>query len=102
MKRIINKLIYDTETSKELIHDYNVLHVDWHETLYQTKNNRYFILGEGGPMTRWSKSQGNAFTFGSGIKPVSEEEALEWITNNWDSYDVELLKKIFNEHLEKA
>ena len=57
MKRIMDGLRYDTEAAEEIAHwgngkpsgDFD----QCSETLYRTPNGRYFLLGEGGPQTRW-------------------------------------------------
>ena len=62
MKQIINGKTYNTETATELGHYWNGLsdsdfrHIS--ESLYRTKNGRYFLAGEGGPMTRYSHPVG--------------------------------------------
>lgn len=76
MKAIINGKTYNTETATELCSlpcsaqgrgDFN-----WHSTgLYRTKKGGFFIAGEGGPASMWSRSAGqNSYTGGSGVRVV--------------------------------
>jgi hypothetical protein len=84
MKQVIEGKTYNTETATCLAEassncstrDYNF----WKETLYRTKNGAYFIAGEGGPMSSWSRSTGqNEWSGGSGIRVLTEAEAREWV-----------------------
>lgn len=82
MKQVIDGLTYNTETAQEVgswdnglgRNDFN----NCSETLYKTKNGRFFLAGEGGPMTRWSQPAGNMTSGGSGIQALTPEEALIW------------------------
>lgn len=82
MKRVIDGLTYNTETA--------VLVGEWDnglgrndfnncsEQLFKTQKGRFFIAGEGGAMSRWSEPVGNMRSGGSGILPLTPEEALSW------------------------
>lgn len=83
MKRVIDGRSYNTETAIKLCslesptpytNDFH-----WHNTiLYQTKGGAFFLAGEGGAMSRWSKPCGqNSRVGGEGISPVSAAEAKE-------------------------
>jgi hypothetical protein len=84
MKTIQSGIRYDTEKailigeadSGGSVTDFS----HWSAGLYKTpRAGRYFLAGEGGPMTRWSRSAGqNSWTGSEGIIPLSREEALEW------------------------
>lgn len=53
---------------------------DCTETLYQTADGKYFLVGSGGAMTRWAEETENGgYGFGSGVLPLSESEALSLI-----------------------
>ncbi|QDZ26599.1 hypothetical protein [Noviherbaspirillum sp. UKPF54] len=80
MKRVVDGKTYDTETASEICQLPCNAHAGdfrWHETyLFQTKNGRFFLAGCGGPLTMWAKSvEGNGKTSGSGLRPISPEEA---------------------------
>ena len=49
----------------------------WSAVLYRTPKGRYFLAGEGGAMTMFSRPSGDGKTGGSGIIPLSKGEALE-------------------------
>lgn len=83
MKKVIKGKLYDTEKAKEVGVWGNGL--GWSdfkrcsETLYIKKTGEYFLYGEGGPMSRWSVSNGdNTWSGGNGIIPMTYEEAAEW------------------------
>lgn len=82
MKQVINGLTYNTETAEKIHNEWNGLsrsdfrHCD--ETLYYTKKGRFFLAGNGGPMSKYAQPAGNMTSGGSGIIPLSEAEALEW------------------------
>jgi hypothetical protein len=84
MKRIINGKTYNTDTARRICDaapgappvgsDFRGEDSD----LYQTKRGRFFVAGEGGPMTRWARPCDiNSVGGGEGIVLVTEEEARE-------------------------
>jgi hypothetical protein len=84
LKKIFDGKVYDTDNSKILCNisprQYRYVgrsDFRWDETyLYRTKNGRFFIAGEGGPLSQWGTPEGNhGFTSGSGLKPIQEIEA---------------------------
>jgi len=99
MKKIINGVRYDTEVAT-LIGEYdNIGHgVDsttafayWEAGLYiPPRSKRYFLAGEGGPMSRFARPAGrNSRTGGSGIIPMSEEDAFGWAQECLSTDEVE-------------
>lgn len=75
---------YNKAKSTEILHRSNDLPAgdfrSYNETLYLNDDETYFLVGSGGPMTRWASERGNGwFGFGSGIMPISEREALDLI-----------------------
>lgn len=94
MKQIIDGLRYDTETA-ELIGDadaggYSASDFNyWSAGLYKTKSGRFFLAGEGGPLTSWARPIGNATGWGKGIVPMSESEALAWAEQHLGAEAVE-------------
>jgi hypothetical protein len=94
MKAIIHGLRYDTE--KAILvgkADQNGPTNDfryWQAGLYKTpRSGRFFLAGHGGPMTRWSRPAGNMTTGGSGIHPLTHEDALEWAEQFLSDAEVE-------------
>ncbi len=87
MKRVINRLVYDTD-SAERVHEYDngLSRSDfksYSEALYKTAAGRWFIAGEGGPMTHYARSAGdNSTTGGEGLRVVLPDEALEWLESH--------------------
>ena len=83
MKKVINGALYNTETAR-LIGTYSnggtwrdFSHFE--ENLYRTKAGKYFLHGEGGPMTKYAKSVGNnEWSGGEHIEPLTPAAAREW------------------------
>lgn len=83
MKKVINGLIYDTDKAvcigsySNNLSNNDFRHVD--ESLYMTANGRFFLQGEGGPMTKYAESVGsNSFCGSCKIIPIDEKQAREW------------------------
>lgn len=96
MKRIINGRRYDTDTAKKMAvwsngigcRDFN--HIK--ETLYRKSTGEFFLLGEGGPNTKYSVSEGaNSWTGGSRIMPLTYKEAQEWAEKHLDGDEYEAI-----------
>jgi hypothetical protein len=95
MRRVIDGLAYDTETAEQIcdisgsagaypINDFN-----WEDTwLYRTKKGAFFISGSGGALSRWATDLGdNKVGGGSGVKPVTEQEARTLVEKHGSGED---------------
>lgn len=109
MKAIFDGLRYDTTTA-DLIGGYDNLCEGasstsdfgyWEATLYRTpRAKRYFLAGEGGPMTRFSRpAGGNSTSGGSKIIPMDAQEALDWATRYLAP---EIVEEFFPDQIEDA
>jgi hypothetical protein len=83
MKKIINGFRWDTETADKVCDISEGYAGDFRRidaALYRTRRaKKFFIAGEGGPMTMFAKSEGqNNWTGGSGIIPIGDDEAREY------------------------
>ena len=82
MKRIINGKIYSTDTADRIgNHVYsNPGDFRYEDTdLFRSKKGAWFICGEGGPYSRWSREiSSNGLSGGSGIEAMTTTEALAW------------------------
>lgn len=87
MKKIINGRMYNTDTAKRLCsadnggscRDFS----HWEEELYQKKTGEFFLYGEGGPASKYSRSCGqNEWCGGCDITPMTEQQAREWMEQN--------------------
>ena len=99
MKKIINGRRYDTTTAKEIGNaSYSGSVTDfqwWDETLYLKRTGEFFIYGEGGPASKYSRSTGqNSWSGGEKIIPLSIEEAKEWAEKYLDADEYEELFKV--------
>lgn len=86
MKKIISGKLYSTETAK-LVGEHSYSYPgDFNyecEGLYRKKTGEYFLAGEGGANSRYSKSIGmNEWSGGEKIVPMSVGEAKEWAEEN--------------------
>ena len=52
------------------------------EELYLTKKGTYFIYGEGGALSKYSKTVGDDFTAGNAFKILTHRGAKEWAEQN--------------------
>jgi hypothetical protein len=81
VRQLINGKLYDTENSTKLASWSNGYPSEsdlWiEETLYKTAEGDYFICGEGGTVTPYSKRNGERHA-GSAIRPLTRNEAVEW------------------------
>lgn len=82
MKKIINGKRYDTDTAKNVgywcsnITD-GLYRVE--EILYRKKTGEFFLLGAGGPRTKYAEwTETRNLCGGEKIIPLSEEAAREW------------------------
>jgi hypothetical protein len=104
VKKIINGVRYDTDKA-ELIGEYetNLPYNDfkWFSAgLYVTpKARRYFLVGEGGPMTRFAQRVDNGATYGEGLFPMEPSEAREWAEQH---LSVETVEQHFADQIEDA
>lgn len=91
MKKVIDGRLYNTESARELASwEPNPYRSDFSwfcETLYRTKTGRYFLHGEGGPASRYSRTVGqNEWCGGEKIVPLGDGEsdygesrAMAWV-----------------------
>lgn len=97
MKRIINGRRYDTDTAK-LVGSFESGYIgdfDWkEEKLYQKTTGEFFLAGEGGARTRWSRRTIDGYSSGEGILPLTLDEAREWAEEHLSVKEVENLFRI--------
>jgi len=76
MKRLITNKKYDIHDAT-LVAEYNNASLDndesCYEELYLKKSGGYFLYGRGGVESQWAEVNGE------GIKPLTVEEAKEWV-----------------------
>jgi len=94
---------YNTKTAEEVAYHSHGYQNDFHyyeETLYRTEKDAWFLVGEGGPMSKYAKSVGqNSWGSGSGEIILSKQEALEWL----EAYDEnDAIEEYFSEDIEEA
>lgn len=90
MKKIINGKLYNTQTAKCVGFwcngggwgDFN----HYEESLYRKKTGEFFLFGEGGAMSKYSRSCGqNSWCGGEEIIPLTYEKAQEWAEKKLDA-----------------
>ena len=91
MKKIINKMLYDTDTDTEIGgNGYRTPNDFRHyfERLYRRSNGEYYLHGEGGPLSKYSVSAGtNEISGSEKIIPLTPVEARDWAADNLDVDD---------------
>lgn len=103
MKKIIDGKMYNTETATLVAEDGNGLGAgDFsyeYEQLYITKKGAFFLYGEGGPMSRYSDSNGNNSWGIRKITPLDKDEVYEWLE---ECNEVEAIEKYFSDRIQEA
>ncbi len=103
MKRVIDGKMYNTETAEELASAHNGLNAsdfDYvEESLYRTKKGAFFLGGDGGARSKYARRVGNGTCEGSGIIPLTEDEALVWLEEN---HETELIEELFGDQIVEA
>ena len=104
MKQIVKGKKYDTETAEMISTDSYSNYGDlnyWNEEIYRTQKGNWFLAGEGGAMSRYSRAVGqNETGGGSAIIPLTEGEALAWLEAH--TSDADTFEKYFSDVLEDA
>lgn len=94
MRKIINNHVFDSDKARQVGSEwdngcygsYNSLE----ETLYCKHNGEYFVYGKGGPNTRYAvRTDGNMFTTGENITPLTVEDARTWAEKHLDADEYE-------------
>lgn len=101
MKKIIQKKLYDTEISKEILKISNKLEITnicyFEETLYKTESWKYFIYWKWWPQSKfWIKEVNITFAW-SDIWLVSKEDILFWVEYNFKYFSQENIEIILAE-----
>ena len=108
MKRIINGRRYDTEApgstlvAQACADGPTMTRTDfrfWEEELYRTSHGNWFLAGEGGPFSHWAKHTDGGTAWGDGIRPISKEQALEWLEH---AGETEAIERYFTDSIEDA
>jgi len=104
MKKIIAGFRYDTDKAIAIgshSHGNRRDFSSWEATLYKTKRSgKFFLAGEGGPMSRYARSLGNNETSGGEqIDPMTKDEALAWAEQYLDA---DVIEKHFPDSVQDA
>lgn len=99
MRSIIRGKVYDTEKATLVCKIWEGAKGDFRHfeaELYQTpRSKQYFLAGSGGQMTCFARRvDQNSWSGGSGIIPLSEEDALRYAEQYASSDVVELFFKV--------
>ena len=82
MRKVINGRTYNTATSKcigEWSNGHNTNDFNYcSEDLYKNTKGAYFLVGEGGPMSKYAVSHGNDASGSAELIPMTVTEAQEW------------------------
>tara|TARA_B100001250_G_scaffold34353_2_gene27807 strand:- start:7931 stop:8236 length:306 start_codon:yes stop_codon:yes gene_type:complete len=101
MIAIIEGKKYNTETAEELAswHNRKIKCFKCDEKIYRTTKGAYFIWGEGGSATPWSKKIGSDSVAGSKIIVLTEAEVLDRL-EKWQ--DINAIDTHFSHMIEEA
>ena len=94
MKKYINGKVYDTGTAREIggASHYGKGDYKWYEeTLYRKKTGEYFLCGEGHAASPYRERVGDMWGPGSAIKPLTFDEAREWVEANMSGDEYEAI-----------
>jgi hypothetical protein len=95
MKTVINRKRYDTETATKIAAWHNgASYSDFNhceEALFVTKSGSYFLHGEGGALSKYAESceGGRGRCGGSVIKPMTRDEAIDWLETHDKAESIE-------------
>jgi hypothetical protein len=88
MRKVINGRVYNTETSKRIgSWDNGVYGNDFRsceEDLYRNTKGAYFLVGSGGPRSKYAESHGNETSGSTELIPMTASEAQEWAEEHLD------------------
>lgn len=86
MKVVIDGKVYNTQNSQKIAcweNHYNCTDFYFErEELYKTKKGNWFLIGEGGALSKYSRRCGNGSTNGDGQKALTPDEAKEWLVDH--------------------
>lgn len=103
MKKIIDKVLYNTETAEQIAFyssNYNPGDFEYfEERLYQTKKGNWFLHGEGGPSSPYTETFGNSRSGSQEIVPMDEDEVIEWLERR---QLIDVLETHFGHAIEEA
>lgn len=106
MKKIISGKLYDTSSARLIGSDSYSNPGDfnhWSEDLYQKRTGEFFLYGEGGPMSRYSRSLGdNSWSGGEKIIPLSVDKARAWAEEHLSADEYEQAFGLPDEDAEDA
>ena len=103
MIKIVDRKRYNTETAEHIANWCNGYNRgDFHfceEDLYRTKKGVYFIFGEGGALSEYSKSCGNGSCGSVDIHVITEDAAFGWLEKTGN---VKAIESEFSDRIEDA
>lgn len=97
MQRVINGKRYDSKTAVRIGYwNNNYQCNDFHfceEELFVTKNGNFFIVGEGGALSKYGEYHGDSRTYGSSLITATKSEARTWCEEH--DVETEIMEKYF-------
>ena len=103
MNRIVDGLVYDTETATKVAEwrtGYGRAFYAFDEAIFVTKNGRWFRAGHGGPKTVYRQQAGvNTYSSGWGLIPLTDDEALQLLETRGE---IKAIEEHFTSRLQEA
>jgi hypothetical protein len=86
MRQVINRIIYDTSKATVIAQEGNDypktdFKHQW-ETLYRGENGRWFLHGEGGPLSEYAQPVGDMYGGGERISAMDDEAVEDWLESH--------------------
>lgn len=89
MRKVIKGKLYDTDKATMVASYDNDLPInDFRyegETLYRKRTGEYFVHCEGGALSAYAQSSGDATGWGELVRPVTYDEAKAWMESHADA-----------------
>ena len=108
MRKVIDGKCYDTATAEQVYrHDNGIGPHDFRfraKTLFLTRNGRWFLFHEGGPMTDMAQpSGGNGYCAGQDIEAIADDDAFGFlVAHSEESNAAAAIDEYFADRVQEA
>lgn len=102
MRKVIEGKVYDTDAA-DCIASFDDERSDrdykqFEESLYRTNKGEWFLVGSGGPMSKYSRPVGKMTSGGEGLEPITPNQARQWLE---EKGFIDELEEHFKDELEE-
>ncbi len=99
MKKVVFGYLYNTATATKIASWNNGFSKDLNyleESLYITKKGNFFLVGAGGPLSKYVFLYGHSRFAGSDLIPLSKNDAMVWLE---EKCKTEVIEKYFSDSI---